>query len=309
MSDFTSEFWSVYIAVITVVSMLACGVLLFTFSSTSSDGGDTTGHTWDEDLSERNSPLPRWWMWLFFLTIVFSFIYLILYPGLGSYAGTFGWSSKGQYDAEQQQAVAQYSPIFDKYSKQDIPTVAADPEARAIGQRLFLANCAQCHGSDAGGGTGFPNLRDNDWLYGGEPETIKATITNGRNGVMPSQATFVGGEDGAKDVANYVISLSGRPHDAERAARGKLKFSTVCFACHGADGKGNKALGAPNLSDDIWLYGGSENAIVTTVMKGRGTNMVADGVSVMPAHKNLLSESKIHLLAAYVYGLSAQPQK
>jgi cytochrome c oxidase cbb3-type subunit 3 len=312
MSDFTSDFWSVYIALITIVSIIACGVLLFSFSTASAGSGgeaQTTGHTWDEDLSEGNSPLPRWWMWLFFITIVFSLVYLVLYPGLGSYAGTFGWSSKGQYDAEQKQAVAQYGPIFEKYSKQDIQTVAADPEARAIGQRLFLANCAQCHGSDAGGGTGFPNLRDNDWLYGGEPETIKTTITNGRNGVMPSQSTFVGGEEGAKDVANYVISLSGRPHNAERAARGKLKFSTVCFACHGADAKGNKALGAPNLTDDIWLYGGSENAIVTTVMKGRGTNMVADGVSVMPAHKNLLSESKIHLLAAYVYGLSAQAQK
>ncbi len=173
MSDFTSDFWSVYIGLITVVSIIACGVLLFTFSSaTAGAPGETTGHVWDEDLGERNSPLPRWWMWLFFGCIIFAFIYLALYPGLGSYAGAYGWSSHGQYDAEEQQAAATYGPIFEKYLKQDIQAVAADPEARAIGQRLFLTYCAQCHGSDAGGGRGFPNLRDGDWLYGGAPETI-----------------------------------------------------------------------------------------------------------------------------------------
>jgi len=312
MSDFSSDFWSVYVAVITVVSILACAVLLYVNSTqrtTSGEQSDTTGHSWDENLQEWNNPLPRWWMWMFYITIVFGLAYLVLYPGLGSYAGVLGWSSKGQYDEEQKQAAAQFEPIYDKFLKQDLKMVAVDPEARTIGQRLFQNNCAQCHGSDAGGGNGFPDLRDNDWLYGGEPETIKASITNGRNGVMPPQAAAVGGEEGAKDVANYVISLSGRPHDADRAARGKVKFGTICFACHGPEGKGTQALGAPNLTDNIWMYGGSESAIVTTVMKGRGTNMVADGVSVMPAHKNLLSESKIHLLAAYVYGLSAQPQK
>jgi cytochrome c oxidase cbb3-type subunit 3 len=311
MSDFTSDFWSIYIGLITVVSIIACGVLLFTFSSASTGGaqGGTTGHTWDEDLEEGNNPLPRWWMWMFFITIVFGLVYLVLYPGLGSYKGTHGWSSKGQYEAEEQQASIEYGPIFEKFAKQDIRTVAADPEARAIGQRLFLTYCAQCHGSDAGGGIGFPSLRDNDWLNGGEPETIKASITDGRNGVMPALGAAIGGEEGAKDVANFVLSLSGRTHDAERAARGKAKFGTVCFACHGADGKGNKALGAPNLADNIWLYGGSEGAIVNTIIKGRGVAMAAGGVSVMPAHKSLLSESKIHLLAAYVYGLSAQPQK
>jgi len=311
MSDFTSDFWAWYVGVITVISVLACAVLLYasTTAQVVKDGQpDTTGHTWDEDLSEWNNPLPRWWMWMFYITIVFGLSYVVLYPGLGNYAGVLGWTSTGQFDDEQKQAAVQYGPMFDKYLQQDIVKVAADPEARAIGQRLFLNNCAQCHGSDAGGGKGFPNLRDNDWLYGGDPETIKASITNGRNGVMPPLGGAMGGDDGVKDVANYVLSLSGRTHDELRAARGKSKFGTICAACHGPDGKGNKALGAPNLTDDIWLYGGSETLIMETINKGRGANMVAAGVSVMPAHKDLLDDAKIHLLAAYVYSLS-QPEK
>lgn len=302
MSDFTSDFWSIYIAVITVVSIIACGVLLFTFSSASGGTqGETTGHTWDENLEERNFPLPRWWMWMFIITIVFALIYLVLYPGLGSYAGSYGWSSKGQYENEQKQAAVQYGPIFDKFLKQDLKAVAADPEARAIGQRLFLNYCAQCHGSDAGGSRGFPNLRDGDWLYGGDPEVIKASIVNGRNGAMPPMGAAVGGEEGVRDVAHYVLSLSKRTHDELRASRGKAKFETACAACHTPAGTGNPALGAPNLTDGVWLWGGSEATIVETITKGRSNQM--------PAHKQLLDEGKIHLLAAYVYGLSAQPQK
>ena len=311
MSDFTSDFWAWYVGAITVISVLACAVLLYasTTAQVVKDGQpDTTGHTWDEDLSEWNNPLPRWWMWMFYITIVFGLAYVVLYPGLGNYAGVLGWTSTGQFDDEQKQAAVQYGPMFDKYLQQDIVKVAADPEARAIGQRLFLNNCAQCHGSDAGGGKGFPNLRDNDWLYGGDPEIIKASITNGRNGVMPPLGGAMGGDDGVKDVANYVLSLSGRRHDELRAARGKSKFSTICAACHGPDGKGNKALGSPNLTDDIWLYGGSESTIMETINKGRGANMVAAGVSTMPAHKDVLGEAKIHVLAAYVYSLS-QPDK
>jgi cytochrome c oxidase cbb3-type subunit III len=311
MSDFSSDFWAVYISLITVVSIIACAVLLYAYSSRrAATGGqsDTTGHTWDEDLSEWNNPLPRWWMWLFYITIVFSLVYLALYPGLGTYAGALGWSSRNQYDEEQKQAAAQFGPIFDKYLKQDLKIVAADPAARAIGQRLFLTNCSQCHGSDAGGGKGFPNLRDNDWLYGGDPETIKESITNGRNGVMPPMGAAVGGAEGVKDVAHYVLSLSGRAHDELRAARGKPKFATICIACHGPDGKGNQTLGAPNLTDDIWLYGGREVDIIRMITEGEGASRASGGPSVMPAHKNVLDEAKIHLLAAYVYSLS-QPEK
>jgi cytochrome c oxidase cbb3-type subunit 3 len=296
MSDFTDGFWDYYIGIITVVSIIACAILLWSMSTRRISGGATTGHTWDEDLGELNHPLPRWWIWLFYITIVFSLIYLVLYPGLGSYAGSYKWTSKGEYDAEVKQANAQYSPLYEKYAAQDLKQVAADPQARAIGQRLFLNYCAQCHASDGGGSKGFPNLTDRDWLYGGEPETIKASILNGRNGIMPPLGAALG-EEGTKDVAHYVLSLSGRTSDPSRAARGKEKFTAICAACHGADGKGNLLLGAPDLTDQIWLYGSSEATLVETIAKGRN--------NVMPAHKDFLGEARVHILAAYVYSLSS----
>lgn len=297
MSDFTSGFWEFYVGIITVVSILACAVLLHTMSTRRVPGGtaQTTGHTWDEDLGEYNNPLPRWWIWLFYITIVFGLIYLVLYPGLGSYPGSTKWTSRGQYEEEVKQASEQYGPLYDKYAAQDLKQVAADPEARAIGQKLFLNYCAQCHASDGGGSRGFPNLTDRDWLYGGEPETIQTTILNGRNGIMPAMGPVLG-DEGTKDVAHYVLSLSGRTVDSIRAARGREKFATICAACHGPDGKGNQQIGAPNLTDQIWLHGSSEASIIETIGKGRN--------SVMPAHKEFLGEAKVHILAAYVYSLS-----
>jgi cytochrome c oxidase cbb3-type subunit 3 len=297
MSDFTGGFWSYYVAIITLVSIAACAVLLQSMNKrrSSIDTSSTTGHVWDEDLGEYNNPLPRWWIWLFYLTIFFSLAYLVLYPGLGSYGGSAKWTSLAQYEGEMQQAEQQYGTLYAKYAKQDLRQVSADPEARAIGQKLFLNYCAQCHSSDAAGSRGFPNLTDRDWLYGGEPETIEASILNGRNGTMPSFGPVLG-EDGVKNVMNYVLSLSGRTHDPVRAALGKDKFTTICAACHGADGKGNHAIGAPNLTDAVWLHGSSEAMITETIMKGR--------TSLMPAHKDFLGEAKVHLLAAYVYGLS-----
>ena len=297
MSDFTSGFWEFYVGIITVVSILACAVLLHTMSTRRVPGGtaQTTGHTWDEDLGEYNNPLPQWWIWLFYITIVFGLIYLVLYPGLGSYPGSTKWTSRGQYEEEVKQASEQYGPLYDKYAAQDLKQVAADPEARAIGQKLFLNYCAQCHASDGGGSRGFPNLTDRDWLYGGEPETIQTTILNGRNGIMPAMGPVLG-DEGTKDVAHYVLSLSGRTVDSIRAARGREKFATICAACHGPDGKGNQQIGAPNLTDQIWLHGSSEASIIETIGKGRN--------SVMPAHKEFLGEAKVHILAAYVYSLS-----
>jgi cytochrome c oxidase cbb3-type subunit 3 len=304
MSEFTSGFWEYYVGIITVVSILACAVLLKSMSTRRVSGeADTTGHTWDGDLGEYNNPLPRWWIWLFYITIAFSLVYLLLYPGLGSYAGSFKWTSAGQYEAEVKSADEMYGPLYEKFAAQDIRQLAADPEARAVGQKLFLNNCAQCHGSDAAGGKGFPNLTDHDWLYGGDPETIKTSIMNGRNGIMPALGPSLGPE-GTLDAANYVLSLSGAKHDPTRAARGKQTFATVCAACHGADAKGNQALGAPNLTDNIWLHGGSEAAIVETITKGRGSNALTPGQSAMPAHKDSLGAAKVHILAAYVYGLS-----
>ena len=219
------------------------------------------------------------------------------WSGLGSWKGLLGWSEVGQLKQENAQADALYGPIFDKFAAQDVAALAKDPKANAIGQKLFLNNCAQCHASDGGGSRGFPNLTDNDWLYGGEPKTIEQTITNGRNGVMPPWGPVLGAE-GVKDVASYVISLSGGAADSIRVARGREIFAKNCFACHGADGKGMHAVGAPNLTDKTWLYGGGEPTIVETVTKGRNGHM--------PAWKDTLGPAKIHLLAAYVYSLSHQ---
>ncbi|OGA25165.1 MAG: cytochrome-c oxidase, cbb3-type subunit III [Betaproteobacteria bacterium RIFCSPLOWO2_02_FULL_67_26] len=302
MSQFTSGFWDLYIAVISVVSIIACAVFLKVQSvrkaGASGREAETSGHTWDEDLTEYNNPLPRWWAWLFYITIAFALGYLALYPGLGSYSGTLGWTQVNQLEEETQAANARFGPIYEKYAAQDVAAVAQSPEALAIGQKLFLNNCAQCHASDGGGGRGFPNLTDRDWQWGGTPEAIKTTITDGRTGVMPPMGAAIGGDEGAKDAAHYVLSLSGRTHDSLRAFRGKTLFQQACVACHGAEGKGNPQLGALNLTDGVWLHGSSEAAIIEQILKGRA--------SQMPAHKDVLSPAKIHLLTAYVYGLSQQ---
>jgi cytochrome c oxidase cbb3-type subunit 3 len=297
MSDFTSNFWSIYVSVITVVSILACALLLW-FSGkakamTASD--NTTGHVWDGDLREMNNPLPRWWVWLFVITIVFSFVYLALYPGLGTYGGKLGWTSTGQHKDEVAKGDAAVAPLYAKFSAMKVEDVSRDPQAKAIGERLFMNNCSQCHGSDAHGGKGFPNLTDADWLHGGTPEKIKETLTLGRMGNMPPMAAAVGTADDVKNVANYVLSLSKAPHDSVRAELGKSKFA-ACAACHGNDGKGNQALGAPNLTDDIWLHGFGENAILAMVNSGK--------INQMPAQADKLTEAQIHVLASYVWGLS-----
>jgi cytochrome c oxidase cbb3-type subunit 3 len=297
VNEFTSGFWSAYIAIITVVSLLGCAVLLWKLSTKRLAPGQKAGvmgHVWDENLEEYNNPLPRWWMWLFWITIVFAFVYLVLYPGLGSFPGVLKWSSVGQFDNEQARAKERYEPIYAKFAAMEIPAVAADAQAREMGQRLFLNYCSQCHASDARGGSGFPDLSDSDWLYGGAPEAIVASITQGRSGVMPPWPQL--GEDGTRNVANYVLSLSGRTHDSLRAAQGKEIFAGNCAVCHGADGRGNPALGAPNLTDEVWLYGGSEATIMASISKGRNGQM--------PAWGEFLGPTKTHLLAAYVYGLS-----
>ena len=296
MSDFTSNFWNLWVAGLTLVSIVACGLLLLSMSKRKAPGDtDTTGHAWDGDLQEYNNPLPRWWVWLFWITILFAFGYLALYPGLGRYPGALKWTSRGQYDTEIAKADRQYGPIYQKFASIDVATLSRNPEAHAVGEKLFLNYCAQCHASDARGGKGFPNLTDADWLYGGTPETIEKTILDGRNGVMPAWGPVLG-EAGVKEAANYVRSLSDLPHDAALAEKGKAKFATFCAACHGAEGKGNVALGAPNLTDKVWLYGSSEATLIETISKGRS--------NTMPAHRAFLGEARVHVVAAYVYGLS-----
>jgi cytochrome c oxidase cbb3-type subunit III len=297
MSDFTSNSWSLFVAGITLASIVACLLLLW-FSGkakamTSSD--NTTGHVWDEDLQEVNNPLPRWWVWLYLITIGFSLLYLTLYPGLGAFAGKLGWSQIGQYQAEITKGDAEVAPLYAKFSAMSPEDMARDPQARAIGERLFMNNCAQCHGSDARGSKGFPNLADADWLHGGMPEQIAETLNKGRMGQMPPMAAAVGTADDVKNLAHYVLSLSGSPHDSVRANLGKGKF-TACAACHGVDGKGNQALGAPNLTDETWLHGYGEAAIVAMVNEGKSNQM--------PGQSGRLTEGQIKVLTSYVWGLS-----
>jgi cytochrome c oxidase cbb3-type subunit 3 len=296
MSEFASGFWDLYIGVLTIISIVACAVFLKSQSVRKVRAKEeTTGHTWDEDLAEYNNPLPRWWSWLFYITIVFSLGYLVLYPGLGSWRGTLGWTQVGQLKDEQSRAEKQFGPIYQKFAALEVDALAKNPEALAIGQKLFLNNCAQCHASDAGGSRGFPNLADMEWLWGGTPEAIKTSIAEGRMGVMPAWGQALG-EQGVKDVTHYVRSLSGLTHDSIRAAFGKEHFDKNCIACHGAQGKGNPAMGAPDLTDGVWLHGSTEELIRQTISRGR--------VDQMPAHKGILSPAQIHLLTAYVYSLS-----
>lgn len=301
MSDFVSGFWNIYITGIVLLSVIGCAVFLWYQSGTHTAPGKTTGHVWDGDLEEYSNPLPSWWRWLFYITVAFGLFYLAMYPGLGNFAGQYNWSGVGQYEAEMKKAEEQYGPIFNKYLTQDIATVAANPEARQIGQRLFVTYCAQCHGSDAKGSKGFPNLADDDWLWGGEPDKIKESILKGRDAMMPAKGVKPDlNGDQIKDLAHYVRSLSGLASDSIRTQRGHDLYGAACAACHGPEGRGNVGL-APNLADKVWLYGSSEEAIVETIAKGR--------VNRMPAFGEFLGEAKAHLLAAYVYGLNKTPAK
>lgn len=292
-----NSFFNWWVIVITLANIFACYWLIrWTMKKRpdESEAGDTTGHTWD-GLQEFNNPLPRWWLWLFYITIIFGLAYLVIFPGLGNFKGLAGWSSHGQYEQEVSAADAKYKPIFAAFAATSIPELAKNADALKAGERLFSNYCSQCHGSDAKGARGFPNLADNDWLYGGAPEQIKVSILNGRNGVMPGFGAPLG-DQGVENVANYVQSLSGRTVDSASAEAGKATFTAMCAACHGMDGKGNQLLGAPNLTDDIWLHGSSAGAIKSMIIDGRANKM--------PAHNEFLGEDKSHLLAAYIYSLS-----
>jgi cytochrome c oxidase cbb3-type subunit 3 len=296
MSDFVNNGWALFVAGVTIASLVFCIVILLIAARRRVMAGDnTTGHVWDGDLRELNNPLPRWWMGLFVITVVFAALYLTLYPGLGTHQGTLNWSSAGQLEAEQAKAKAAMQPVYERFAMMPVEALAADPQARGIGERLFLNNCAVCHGSDAKGSKGFPNLADNDWLYGGTLEKISETISEGRQGTMPPMAAALGTAEDAKNVANYVLSLSDSPHNNIAAQLGKAKFG-VCAACHGADGKGNQAIGAPNLTDKVWLHGWGEDAILAMINNGKH--------SVMPAHASRFTPEQVRVLAAYVWGLS-----
>ena len=296
MPDFIHSAWSLFISVATVVGLVACLVLLLIASRRKVMGQDnTTGHVWDGDLRELNNPLPRWWMFLFVLTVVFAAVYLTLFPGLGAREGLLRWTSQVQLQEEQAAATEAMKAVYARFDSMDAPTLAADPQARAIGERLFINQCAACHGSDARGSKGFPNLTDGDWIHGGSLAKIEETIAKGRIGQMPPMANAVGTTEDVRNLAHYVLSLSGSPHNGLAAQAGRAKFA-VCAGCHGADGRGNQALGAPNLSDKVWLHGWGEQAIMSMIQNGK--------TNVMPAQQKFLSPQQIHVLAGYVWGLS-----
>lgn len=300
MADFTSSFWSWFIIIPVVggiVGMFILNLWLTESKRSPTARPKTMGHVWDENLEELNNPLPGWWLNLFYILLAFGAIYVVLYPGLGNFAGALGWSQIKQYEEELASAEQRYGPIYEKYFRTHIEDLARDRQALKTGGRLFLTYCAVCHGSDARGGHGFPNLRDGDWLYGGKPEQVKASIMNGRTGVMPAWAAALGRE-GVFNVAEYVLSLNGRRVNENAARDGEQKFKQFCVACHGPDAKGNQSVGAPNLTNNIWLYGGSQRAVMKSIAEGREGRM--------PAHKDFLGEAKVHLLAAYVYSLSQQ---
>lgn len=298
MNDFVSGFWGYYIGTISVLGILFCLWLLWVqrkYLGKATLKVDDTGHVWDGNLRELNHPVPRWWTIMFIGGCAFAVIYLILYPGLGTWPGLLGTNSRIEIKQDQQAQDAAVAPIYAKYAKMSIPEIAADPAARVIGQRLFLNNCAQCHGSDAKGAPSFPNLTEGDSIYGRDPEAIITTITAGRNGIMPP---FKGAIDAktAGDIAQYVRSMSGLAADQIRIVNGKREYMNTCAACHGPEGKGNKALGAPNLTDDVWLYGSSEATIVEGILNGRNNRM--------PAQAGILTPEQIRMVAAFVWSLS-----
>ena len=293
-----NSFWNWFVIIISIGSILGCWWLLhWTKGVSDREDGEigSTGHVWDENIRELNAPLPRWWLHLFNITIVFALVYLLLFPGLGNVPGMLDWSQSAQYNSELEAATLAQEPVFARFREMDPAALIADAEANEIGQRLFGNNCAMCHGSDARGASGFPNLADDDWLYGGSFDQVLISINKGRVGTMPPWGAVLG-EDGVSEVVAYVQQLAGQEVDSQLAEAGKTRYATICIACHGMDGTGNQALGAPNLTNNIWLYGGDAASIAESVNTGRAGKM--------PAHENLLNEDRRRLLAAYVSGLA-----
>jgi cytochrome c oxidase cbb3-type subunit 3 len=292
--------WSLYVIFLVVLNIVGCAWLLWWTSKRRGDearnDSETTGHVWDGDLTEYNKPLPRWWIILFWLTIAYSVGYLVWYPGMGNFAGTSGWSSAKEHDADKAEADARLAEAFGRFDGMSVDEVAKHEEAVAFGARLFQNHCAQCHGSDARGAKGFPNLTDGDWLWGGSPEQILATIVDGRQAAMPALGAAIGGDVGVTEVAAYVQSLSGIKADPALAEAGKAKYAGVCAACHGVEGKGNPILGAPNLTDDTWLYGSDFATISEGIRNGRN--------GMMPAHGPIIGETRSRLVGAYVWTIS-----
>ena len=289
-----SSFWSLWVIVLTTITFVLILWVLFANRTRETKDVGTTGHIYD-GIEEYDNPLPAWWFLMFMITIIFGIGYLIVYPGMGNFPGVLGWTQVEQHDREVARAEERFREMRDRYLAMPVEEIAADPAVRKMGQRLFSVNCATCHGSDAKGAYGFPNLTDDDWIWGDSPEAIKTALVNGRQAAMPAWAAILG-DKGIAEATAYVMSLSGREVDESLLPAGEKHFQTYCAACHQADGTGNPALGAPNLTNGIWLYGGTAEQIAHTLRVGRNGKM--------PAFDEILSEDKIHILTAYVYGLS-----
>jgi cytochrome c oxidase cbb3-type subunit 3 len=293
--------WSLFVIILTVLNILACLWLLRWTSKprTANEkigGGADTGHVWDKDLREYNNPLPKWWLWVFYITVAFGLIYLALYPGLGNFGGVKGWTQSGQYQQERAAVEARAAQLLAPLAALPVAELVNNEQAMSTAHNLFQQNCAQCHGSDGGGAVGFPNLRDANWQWGSDADSVVATIAAGRVAAMPPWAAVIG-EPGVEEAVAYVQTLSGQQADATKAAAGQVHFQTLCSACHGMDGKGNPLLGAPNLTDEIWLYGGDAATLKQTLMYGRNGQM--------PAWGDKLGEQRVKLLAAYATKLAA----
>ncbi len=291
-----TSFWSWWIILLTTTNVVLVTWLLFANRTTTLGGGQTTGHIYD-GIEEYDNPLPGWWFQMFVVTIVFAVGYVAYYPGMGNFKGFGGWTSLGEYQEEMAEAETKYGPIYAKFNTMSVEDVAKDEQAVQMGQRIFSNNCSLCHGSDARGSFGFPNLTDGSWLYGGTADAIKTSVSEGRKGQMPAWGAVIG-EQGVTDVTAYVRSLSGLETDADanQLASGKKVYDATCSACHGTDGTGNQALGAPNLADNSWLYGSSPARVAYTIRTGRN--------GVMPAWKDIIGEDRVHLVSAYIYSLS-----
>ncbi|MHA7817097.1 MAG: cytochrome-c oxidase, cbb3-type subunit III [Pseudohaliea sp.] len=292
-----TSFWSNWVIILTVITIVGITWILFANRQRSGEN-ETTGHEYD-GIEEYDNPLPAWWFAMFVITIVWGIGYLAMYPGMGNFEGLLGWTQEEQHADEVAAADAKYRAMRDRYLALPVAEIAEDPKVMKMGMRIYGNNCSQCHGLDARGAYGFPNIVDEDWLWGGSPEAIKHSIVNGRQAAMPAWKDILG-EDGIDEAAEYVLSLNNRSADAEKAGRGKQHYQSYCAACHGPEGKGNPAMGAPNLTNGIWLYGGSEEQIELTLRNGRNGKM--------PAFGETLSEDKIHIVTAYIYGSSRQAQ-
>jgi cytochrome c oxidase cbb3-type subunit 3 len=291
-------FWHWFVVALTILFIIWC-IWLVSWSAKQGPkdvaDDDLVGHKWDGDLEEWNNPAPKWWLYLYFITIAWGIGFLIAMPGLGTFDGLLGWSQESQYEAEMEQAAATYEPIYERFASMDFAALTENEEALSLGKSLYASYCTTCHGSDARGASGFPNLTDDDWQWGSSEQDLLMTIGNGRSAAMPVLTAAMGGETGIDNMVKYVQSLSGGEMDAGAQAAQPM-FAALCSACHGMDGKGNKLLGAPNLTDDTWLYGGSAEAIRETLVQGRN--------GMMPAQGDILGPNRTKILAAYVRSLS-----